>query len=97
MTLTVQQDEAPETLVATTDGAPLQSVTLTITNKTWFVEAVVAALVGLFVLVVGVLLLWPRRAPREGDEPPEAAPPVPARSDVEQTVALPRDSEEAAR
>ncbi|MFQ6170110.1 hypothetical protein ACK8HX_00765 [Oryzobacter sp. R7] len=98
VTLTVQQDEAPETLVATTDGAPLQSLTLTITDKTWFVEAVVAALVGLFVLVVGVLLLWPRRASREGDEHHlEVAPPVPARSDAEQTVALPRDPEEAAR
>ena len=43
-------------------------------HKTWFVEAVVAALVGLFLLVVGVVLLWPRRHPRTADV---AVPDVP--------------------
>ena len=62
VTLTVEQDEAPETLVVASEGAPLRSLTFAVTDKTWFVEAVVAALVGLFVLVVGVLLAWPRRA-----------------------------------
>ncbi len=62
VTLTVEQDEAPETLVVAVEGGPLRSLTVTLTDKAWFVESVVAALVGLFVLVVGVLLLWPRRA-----------------------------------
>lgn len=85
VTLTVEQAEAPETVVVTTDGAPLRSVTLSVTNKTWFVESVVAALLGLFLLGVGVLLLWPRRE--------HAAPVVP---DVPPTVES-REPEEAAR
>lgn len=71
-TLIVRQSEAPETLVVATDGAPLRSLTFTVVDKTWFVEAVVAALVGLFLLVVGVVLLWPRRHPRPAD--PSDAP-----------------------
>lgn len=100
VTLTVQQDEAPETLVVTTDGPPLESLTLSVTDKTWFVESVVAALIGLFVLVVGVLLAWPRRASRrsEDTDPGPVVPAAPARSgDEEPTAALPRDPEEAAR
>lgn len=67
VTLTVRQSEAPETLVVVTDGAPLRSLTFTVVDKTWFVEAVVAALVGLFLLVVGVVLMWPRRHPPTAD------------------------------
>ena len=61
--LTVRQESAPETLVVLTDGAPLRSLTLSVTDKTWFVEAVIAALVGLFLLVAGVALLFSRRRP----------------------------------
>ena len=67
VTITVRQSEAPETLVVVTDRAPLRSLTFTVVDKTWFVEAVVAALVGLFLLVVGVVLLWPRRHPLPPD------------------------------
>lgn len=73
VTLTVDQAEAPETLVVTTDGSPLREVTLSVTNKTWFVESVVAALVGLFLLAVGVLLLWPRRERAVPSRDPEEA------------------------
>jgi hypothetical protein len=62
VTLTVQQDEAPETLVVATDGGALESLTLTVTDKTWFVEAVVAALVGLFLFLAGLVLLFSRRS-----------------------------------
>jgi hypothetical protein len=91
-TLTVRQSEAPETLVVRADGAPLASVTYTVVDKTWFVEAVVAALVGLFLLVVGVLLLWPRRHPRAADV---AVPAEPTSPDVEgspRTTADPSDA-----
>lgn len=99
--LTVEQDGAPETLVVATDGRPLRSLTFTVVDKTWFVEAVVAALVGLFVLVVGVLLVWPRRStPVAHDE----VPPVPALPDAlapttraDAPATAPRDPEEAAR
>lgn len=66
--LTVLQSEAPETVVVTSDGAPLKSLTMTVVDKRWFVEAVVAALVGLFLLALGTILLWPHRRRR-----PEAA------------------------
>ena len=76
--LTVRQESAPETLVVLTDGAPLRSLTLSVTDKTWFVEAVIAALVGLFLLVAGVALLFSRRRPNgpgragESDASPRA-------------------------
>lgn len=61
VTLTVEQADAPETLVVAADGGDISSLTLRVVDKTWFVEAVVAALVGLFLLVAGVVVLWPRR------------------------------------
>jgi hypothetical protein len=64
VTLTVQQEQAPETLVVATDGAPLESVTFTVTEKAWFVEAVIAALVGLFLFFAGLILLLSRRRHR---------------------------------
>lgn len=77
VTLTAQQSEAPETLVVATEGAPLESLTFTVVDQTWFVEAVVAALIGLFLLVVGVALLWPRRHPRTADDAVPAVPTAP--------------------
>jgi hypothetical protein len=73
--LTADQAEAPETLVVKSEGAPLRTVTFAVADKTWFVEAVVAALVGLFLLVTGVVLLWPRRHddPAEGTSPEDPA------------------------
>ncbi len=74
--LTVQQAEAPETLVIASDGAALKSVTMTVVDKTWFVEAVVAALVGLFLLVAGAILLLPHRSREQAatdDTTPEQA------------------------
>ena len=61
VTLTVKQSGAPETLVVKTDGGQLSSLTMKVTDKSWFVEAVVAALIGLFLLVAGVVLLTSRR------------------------------------
>jgi hypothetical protein len=60
VSLTVTQDDIPETLVVAADR-PLESLRMTITDKRWFVEAVVAALVGMFLLAAGVLAAWPRR------------------------------------
>ncbi|WP_143598311.1 hypothetical protein [Phycicoccus duodecadis] len=61
VSLTVRQAQAPESLVVAAEGGRLSTLTLTVTDKRWFVEAVVAALVGLFLLVAGVVALWPRR------------------------------------
>ena len=60
LSMTISQADAPEAVVVVADEGTVASVTMTINNKTWFVEAVVAALVGLFLLVVGILLAWPR-------------------------------------
>lgn len=63
VSLTVEQVQAPESLVIAADGGTVETVTLTVTHKRWFVEAVVAALVGIFLVVAGVVALWPRRRP----------------------------------
>ncbi len=69
----VVQAQGPETVVIAAEQGTVEKVTMTVTDKTWFVEAVVAALVGLFLLVVGLVLLWPRR-PRPAAPPAAAAP-----------------------
>ncbi|WP_377641258.1 hypothetical protein [Oryzobacter terrae] len=104
VTLTVEQAEAPETLVVASEGGPLRSLTFAVTDKTWFVEAVVAALVGLFVLVVGVLLAWPRRPTHpSGPDVPPVPPATPDPADTPDPAVAPepdpepRDPEEATR
>ncbi len=105
VTLTVRQESAPETLVVLADGSPLRSLTLSVTNKRWFVEAVIAALVGLFLLVAGVTLLFSGRRPdgtsraEEGEtsspaEIGEARTATPARHGARRDA---RDAEEVAR
>jgi hypothetical protein len=67
VSLTITQDQAPESVVVAVAGGSIQSLTLEVAEKRWFVEAVVAALVGLFLVVAGIVALWPRR--RHGPEP----------------------------
>ncbi len=74
VTLTVKQSGAPETLVVKAQGGQLSTLTLKVTDKSWFVEAVVAALIGLFLLVAGVVLLTARRRHHGA----VTVPPVPA-------------------
>ncbi|MGL5851361.1 MAG: hypothetical protein ACRCZD_11330, partial [Phycicoccus sp.] len=62
VTLTVAQEGSPKTLVVAAQDARIETVRMTVSDKTWFVESVVAALVGLFLVVAGVLLVWPRRS-----------------------------------
>lgn len=63
VSLTIDQDHAPETVVIQGITADVTSVTAVWQRKTWFVEAVVAAIVGVFLAIAGVLLLLPRRSP----------------------------------
>ena len=99
VTLTVQQDEAPETLVVATEGGELASLTMRVVDKTWFVEAVVAALVGLFLLLAGLVLLFSRR-PRPDEHPGAPDPTEPGAQTHEVPPTAPsgtRDTEEATR
>jgi hypothetical protein len=52
-------------------------LTLKVTDKSWFVEAVVAALIGLFLLVAGIVLLTARRLRHHGAVTVPPVPPVP--------------------
>lgn len=61
VSLTVTQDQAPESVVIAVEEGSIQSLTLRVADKRWFVEAVVASLVGLFLVVAGIVALWPRR------------------------------------
>lgn len=63
VTLTVEQESAPESVVVAAEEGEIASLTLRVSDKRWFVEAVVATLVGLFLLVAGVVAVWPRRHP----------------------------------
>jgi hypothetical protein len=74
VTLTVEQSGAPVTVVVATEGGELDSLTMTVVDKSWFVEAVIAALVGLFLLVAGVVLVSSRRTRPAGSL---VVPPVP--------------------
>ncbi|MGG5258374.1 hypothetical protein [Phycicoccus avicenniae] len=82
VTLTVEQADAPETLVIAADDGSVASVTLRVVDKTWFVESVVAALVGLFLLAAGAVLLWPRRPHHTTTESPTTEHPTTEHQEV---------------
>ncbi len=63
VTMTVHQQDAPESVVVAAGRGSVASVTLRVVDKRWFVESVVAVLVGLFLVAAGVVALWPRRRP----------------------------------
>lgn len=73
--LRVSQDRAPESVVITSDQGRVATVTVTVERRAWFVQAVVATVVGLL-LAGGALALWrlSRRAPAaRGESVAEAA------------------------
>lgn len=55
-TVTVLQASAPETVVITANGGKVDSVILSVEKKTWFVQALLAALSGLLLAVAGLTI-----------------------------------------
>lgn len=61
VTMTIEQANAPETVIAQATKGQIERVDLTWERKSWFVQSVIAALVGLFLLLSGLSLLWSSR------------------------------------
>ncbi|KRE42000.1 hypothetical protein [Knoellia sp. Soil729] len=61
VSMTVEQANAPETVIAQATTGQLARIDLTWERKSWFVQSVIAALVGLFLLLSGLSLLWSSR------------------------------------
>lgn len=61
VSMTIEQANAPETVIAQATKGQIERVDLTWERKSWFVQSVIAALVGLFLLLSGLSLLWTSR------------------------------------
>lgn len=105
VTMTVEQADAPESVLAQATKGQLERVEVTWERKSWFVQSVIAALVGLFLLLSGLSLLWssrPRRRVARPDAPdtvaiataPAAAPAAPAAPVGPATATVPPAREE---
>lgn len=64
VTMTIEQANAPESVIAQATRGQLERIELTWEHKSWFVQSVIAALVGLFLLLSGISLLWSTRRRR---------------------------------
>ncbi len=61
VSMTIEQTNAPESVIAQATTGQIERVDLTWERKSWFVQSVIAALVGLFLLLSGLSLLWSSR------------------------------------
>lgn len=61
VSMTIEQANAPEAVIAQATKGELDRIELTWERKSWFVQSVIAALVGLFLLLSGLSLLWSSR------------------------------------
>lgn len=69
VSMTIEQANAPETVIAQASKGSLERVDVTWQRKSWFVQSVIAALVGLFLLLSGLSLLWSSRPGAGGNRP----------------------------
>lgn len=80
VSMTIEQADAPEAVIAQATEGQIQTIELTWERKSWFVQSVIVALVGLFLLLSGLSLLWSSRGPRhrhdESSDPVEAREPA---------------------
>jgi hypothetical protein len=68
VSMTIEQADAPEAVIAQATRGQIETIELTWERKSWFVQSVIAALVGLFLLLSGLSLLWSSRGSRRDDE-----------------------------
>lgn len=92
VSMTIEQANAPEAVIAQATKGQIERVDLSWERKSWFVQSVIAALVGLFLLLSGLSLLWtsrhhagrpthPREDGEHSDTDGDVAPPaVPERT-----------------
>lgn len=86
VSMTIEQANAPETVIAQATKGELDRVDVTWERKSWFVQSVIAALVGLFLLLSGGSLLWTSRPSRPATHettPTSDTAVLPARSEEE--------------
>ncbi|MDT0214562.1 hypothetical protein Q9R29_11760 [Rothia sp. ARF10] len=74
VTMTIEQENAPETVIAQATRGQIERVDVTWERKSWFVQSVIAALVGLFLLLSGLSLLWSTRRRRTATATTEPNP-----------------------
>ncbi|MFW5472079.1 hypothetical protein ACOCJ5_02110 [Knoellia sp. CPCC 206450] len=89
VTMTIEQANAPETVIAQATEGQIERVDVTWERKSWFVQSVIAALVGLFLLLSGASLLWSTRRRRIATTTPDTA-----HADTEPAATLPATREE---
>jgi hypothetical protein len=79
VSMTIEQANAPETVIVRATKGEIGQIDLTWERKSWFVQSVIASLVGLFLLLSGLSLLWTSRHPRRaGRSRPTAEEVVPS-------------------
>jgi len=61
VSMTIEQANAPETVIAQATQGGLERIELTWERTSWFVQAVITAVVGLLLLLGGLALLWSTR------------------------------------
>ncbi|GGB71676.1 hypothetical protein N798_16510 [Knoellia flava TL1] len=74
VTMTIEQENAPETVIAQATKGQIERVDVTWERKSWFVQSVIAALVGLFLLLSGLSLLWSTRRRRNATPTTDTLP-----------------------
>lgn len=83
VTMTIEQENAPETVIAQATKGQIERVDVTWERKSWFVQSVIAALVGLFLLLSGLSLLWSTRPRTVRPTPTETTATLPATREEE--------------
>lgn len=83
VSMTIEQADAPESVIVQASKGEIASVEVTWERKSWFVQSTIVALVGLFLLLSGLSLLWSSRGTRRpeggtGDPTPAPDPSQPA-------------------